>query len=185
VRVVDPVVDPAVENAPADSAARLGHGAADYFFRNLHQQLVQLSAQTDLKGNIMLTISALLIGLVTPQAVVDGQVRWGVVHFLVLDVGALLAAVLAVYPASAKLVGRPDPLYFAHAAQMPREDYVKEMLTIAGDRDAVYAAVAANLHSFSFYMHHGKFRYLRWSYTLFLTGAIGGLLVEGVSVFAS
>jgi hypothetical protein len=29
-------------------------------------------------------------------------------------------------------------------------------------------------------MHHGKFRYLRWSYALFLVGAIGGLVVEGV-----
>jgi hypothetical protein len=163
----------------ADEQPPSGHGAADYFFRNLHQQLVQLSAQTDFKGNIMLTVSAVLIGLVTPQAVTDGQVRWGAVLFLAFDAAALLAAVLAVYPASARRVGRPDPLYFAHAAQMTRDDYVEQMLTIAADRDAVYQAMAANLYSFSYYMHHGKFRYLRWSYALFLTGAIGGLLVEG------
>lgn len=164
---------------PADARPPGGHGAADYFFRNLHQQLVQLSAQTDLKGNIMLTISAVLIGLVTPQVVVNGDVRWGAIMFLTLDAAALLAAVLAVYPASARLAREPDPLYFAHAAQMSRDDYVEQMLEIAADRDTVYRAIAANLHSFSYYMHHGKFRYLRWSYGLFLTGAIGGLVVEG------
>ena len=165
-----------------DERPPIGHGAADYFFRNLHQQLVQLSAQTDFKGNIMLTISAVLIGLVTPQVVMDGQVRWGAIVFLGFDAAALLAAVLAVYPASARLAGRADPLYFAHAAQMSRDDYVEQMLTIAADRDAVYQTLAANLHSFSYYMHHGKFRYLRWSYGLFLTGAIGGLLIEGTSM---
>lgn len=104
------------------------NASADYFFRSLHQQLVQLSAQTDLKGSIMLTTSSLLIGLVVPQTVVDGQLRWGALFFLVFDAGALLAAVLAVYPASAKLLGRPDPLYFAHASQMRQSDYVDQMM---------------------------------------------------------
>lgn len=158
---------------------RIGHGAADYFFRNLHQQLVQLSAQTDLKGSIMLTTSSLLIGLVAPQIVSDDGVRWGAVLFLLFDAGALLAAVLAVFPASAKLVGRGDPLYFAHAAQMTKDDYVDRMMAIAHTRQNVYEAMAANLHDFSYYMHRGKFRYLRWSYALFLIGAIGGLVVEG------
>jgi hypothetical protein len=155
-----------------------GHAAADYFFRNLHQQLVQLSAQTDLKGSIMLTTSALLIGLVTPQVVGEDGLRWGALVFLVFDACALLAAVLAVFPASARHVGRPDPLYFAHAAQMPKDDYVTAMLEIAADRERVYAAIASNLHDFSYYMHRGKFRYLRWSYALFLLGAIGGLVIE-------
>jgi hypothetical protein len=157
-----------------------GHSAADYFFRNLHQQLVQLSAQTDLKGSIMITTSSLLIGLVAPQIVLADEVRWGAVFFLAFDAGALLAAVLAVFPASARLVGRPDPLYFAHAAQMRQDDYVAQMLDIAASRDTVYRSMAQNLHTFSYYMHHGKFRYLRWSYALFLAGAIGGLVVEGV-----
>jgi hypothetical protein len=164
--------------APA-SGDQIGHGAADYFFRNLHQQLVQLSAQTDLKGSIMLTTSSLLIGLVAPQIVIEDDVRWGAVFFLLFDAGALLAAVLAVFPASAKLVGRGDPLYFAHAAQMTKSDYVDRMMAIAHTRQDVYEAMAANLHDFSYYMHHGKFRYLRWSYALFLVGAIGGLVIEG------
>lgn len=165
--------------------ARTGHAAADYFFRNLHQQLVQLSAQTDLKGSIMITTSSLLIGLVSAQVVDAGAVRWGVVFFLLFDAGALLAAVLAVFPASAKLVARPDPLYFAHAAQMRKDDYVEAMLAIAEHRESVYAALAANLHDFSSYMHRGKFRYLRWSYALFLVGAIGGLLIEGVRLLST
>lgn len=146
---------------------------------------MQLSAQTDLKGSIMLTTSSLLIGLVSAQVVENGVVRWGAVFFLLVDAGALLAAVLAVFPASAKLVGRPDPLCFAHAAQMRKDDYVEAMLEIAESRESVYAALAANLHDFSFSMHRGKFRYLRWSYALFLVGAIGGLIIEGVRLLAT
>lgn len=179
-RRVNETRDVAPEAAGAPQAGRGGHAAADYFFRNLHQQLVQLSAQTDLKGSIMITTSSLLIGLVAPQIVLADEVRWGAAFFLVFDAGALLAAVLAVFPASARLVGRPDPLYFAHAAQMRRDDYVAHMLEIAASRESVYRSIAENLHTFSYYMHHGKFRYLRWSYTLFLVGAIGGLVVEGV-----
>jgi hypothetical protein len=168
---------------PADALpARGGHAAADYFFRNLHQQLVQLSAQADLKGSIMITTSALLLGLVVPQVAPMGEVRWGAALFVLLDAGALLAAVLAVFPSGSKVVGRPDPLYFAHAAAMRREEYVEQMLTIASDRDAVYRAIASNLHTFSFYLSHGKFRYLRWSYGLLLVAVVAGLLVEAVTL---
>lgn len=170
----------------ADSLADVERTAsADYFFRSLHQQLVQLSAQTDLKGSIMLTTSSLLIGLVAPQILAGDEVRWGAVFFLLFDAGALLAAVLAVFPASAKLVGRPDPLYFAHAAQMDRGDYVDQVMAITESSESVHRALAGNLHTFSTYMHRGKFRYLRWSYALFLTGAIGGLVIEGLRLLAA
>jgi hypothetical protein len=175
---VDALAKPAPYDAPPAGA---GHASADYFFRNLHQQLVQLSAQADLKGSIMITTSALLLGLVVPRVATAGEVHWGAVLFVLLDVGALLAAVLAVFPGGSKVVGRPDPLYFAHAAAMSRDEYLDQMLTIAQDRDSIYRAVASNLHSFSFYLTHGKFRYLRWSYGLLLVGVVLGLLVEAVT----
>ena len=176
------MTEPAPPPSGSDGSTRqfTSDSAADYLFRSLHQQLVQLSAQTDLKGSILLTTSSVLIGLVAPQVINGDEVRWGAVLFLAFDAGALFAAVLAVFPASATLVGRGDPLYFAHAAQMRTPDYVDRILTIASTRESVYEAMARNLHEFSFYLHTGKFRYLRWSYALFLIGAIGGLVVEGV-----
>ncbi len=179
---------PTVDDGPARSvpvpATPVSHGAADYFFRNLHQQLVQLSAQADLKGSIMITTSALLLGLVLPQVAPGGELRVGAGLFVVMDAGALLAAVLAVFPSGSKVVGKPDPLYFAHAATLTRDDYVQQMLAIAADRDLVYRSIAENLHTFSYYLMRGKFRYLRWSYALLLVGVAGGLAIEAVVTLA-
>lgn len=172
-----------VEAAPAandDVVALEGvraRGTTDYFLRNLHEQLVQLSAQADLKASIVLTVSTVVLSISFSRAEPRAS-TW------VLGAGllcALVAAILAVLPSMRSKVPREedvDLLFFAQFSRLPRERYVAAMASVMQSDADVYATLIRNIHNQAVYLMQHKYRFLRLSYVALLVAATAAAVTE-------
>lgn len=73
---------------------------------------------------------------------------------------------------------RPDLLFFADIARQERAAYVDEMSRVIESDEEIYRTVILNIHNQSRYLFHTKYRYIRWSYFLFLVGLVAAALIE-------
>ena len=164
-------------------AGVVGRHSTDYLLRNVHQQLVQLSAQADLKANIILTASVLVLSVGIAR--VDSNAhRWTLIVLGVGVFGALLFAIGAVLP-TIPIPGRrpptpkdPDILFFAHFAHLDEKSFERELGAALHDDADVYRLLIRNLHGQARYLLNKKYRLIRWSYISFVIGIVGGGIAE-------
>jgi hypothetical protein len=169
------------DNDPLEGV--VGRHSVDYLLRNVHQQLVQLSAQADLKANIILTASVLVLSVGIAR--VDSSAhRWTLIVLGVGVFGALLFAIGAVLP-TIPIPGRkppppkdPDVLFFAHFAHMDEQSFERELGSALHDDAEVYRLLIRNLHGQARYLLTKKYRLIRWSYICFVIGIVGGGIAE-------
>ena len=155
-------------------------GTTDYFLRNLHEQLVQLSAQADLKASIVLTVSTVVLSISFSRAEPRTS-TWVLGAGLFL---ALVAAILAVLPSVRSKPAREedvDLLFFAQFSRLPKERYVEAMGTVMETDKAVYATLIGNIHNQAVYLMQHKYRYLRLSYMALLLAAAAAAVTEVAS----
>lgn len=178
--VTSPGVATPVDGKRADTGSAVrahGRGTTDYFIRNLHEQLVQLSSQADLKASIVLTVCTVVLSISFARAEPRTS-TW------VLGAGllaALIAAILAVLPSirSKTPADRDvDLLFFAQFSQLPRDRYVEAMATVMRSDADVYDAQIRNIHNQAVYLMHHTYRYLRVSYAGLLIAAFAAALTE-------
>jgi hypothetical protein len=167
-----------------------GRAVADYVLRNVHQQLVALSSQADLKANIMITVTAILLSLSLTH-LDQGRLRPSAITFAGFLLIALIFALLSVlpkfpFPGQRRREQRAprDLLFFNHVAAMSQDDYVQQMATVLKDDATVYEALARNLHNQSTYLLQAKYRYLTMSYLAFLGGVIAATVAYVVNAIA-
>jgi Pycsar effector protein len=159
-----------------------GRAAADYVLRNVHQQLVALSSQADLKANIMITVTALLLSLSLTH-LDEGRLRPSAITFAGFLLVALIFALLSVLP-KFPLPGQRrrerhsprDVLFFNHVAAMSQDEYVRTMAHVLEKDSSAYEALVRNLHNQSTYLLQAKYRYLTLSYLAFLGGVIAATI---------
>jgi len=98
--MAQPEVDRKLEAATDESATLdrvVGRSSVDYLLRNAHQQLVQLSAQADLKASIMLTTSAVALSFAFSR----GHSSYTRPSLIILELGifaALVGSILVALP---------------------------------------------------------------------------------------
>ncbi len=151
-----------------------GRGTVDYLMRNSQQHLVALSAQADLKANIIITASALLltVGLTRLD---DGGLR---VSIAILSAGCLMAlvlAILAVLPTAtirSRAKAARNPLFFVDAAVMTHDEFLDRLSSACRSDADIYRLQASDLHEFSTYLATSKYRRLRRAYLAFLAGVV-------------
>ena len=174
-------VVPEVEAADDPFADVPPRGSIDYLLRNVHEQLVQLSAQADLKASIVLTVCTIVLSLSFARSDDPRTSSW------VLGAGlfvSLVAAILAVLPSMRTRPPREDQadlMFFAHYAQMDREHYVERMADSLRDDASLYAMFVRNIHNQGTYLMSHKYRYLRISYIALLVAAFAGAVTELVT----
>jgi hypothetical protein len=170
----------AIQHAPLDRPfeAVEGRSTVDYVLRNVHQQLVALSSQADLKANIMITVTAILLSLSLTH-LDEGRLRPSAITFAGFLLAALIFALLSVLPKfpfpgqrRRERHAPRDLLFFNHVAAMPQDDYVRAMAGVLERDSSAYEALARNLHNQSVYLLQAKYRYLTMSYLAFLGGVI-------------
>ncbi len=150
----------------------------DNLIRTAQQHHVQLSAMADLKANIIITVSSVIL-TVTLGRTNDPQLKVGAIILLCFTSVALILAILAVLPKyrPLRLNGKPTPpyfnlLFFGHFAELPRERFLKEMAHAMRSDGSAYEAMAKDLYSLGVYLAHYKYPYLRAAYLFFLTGFV-------------
>lgn len=151
---------------------------ADNMLRTAQQHHVQLSVMADVKANIIITVSSIVMTL-TIGRLNDPSLRISAIILLVFTMLALLLAILAVLPKyrPLRLTGSVLPpqfnlLFFGHFAELDRERFLAELAERMGTDGIVYDTVARDLYSLGYYLAHYKYRFLRWAYLFFLTGFV-------------
>jgi hypothetical protein len=158
----------------------------DNVLRTAQQHHVQLSMMADVKANIIITVSSIVMTL-TIGRLNDPDLRLSALTLLVFTMMALMLAILAVLPKYRPLRLRsPDQtlpaqfnlLFFGHFAELSRERFLAEIAAGMKADGRVYDLMARDLYSLGFYLAHYKYRFLRLAYLFFLAGFILASLTQ-------
>ena len=166
-----------------------GRNTSDNLLRTAQQHHVQLSTMADMKANILITVSSIVLTLslrelATPEF---KHAAWVLAGF---TLAALFLAVLAVLPKyrplrlthpEAPLPGVFNVLFFGHFAELDQDRFQREIAQRMRTDAAVYAAQSHDLYSLGLYLARHKYRYLRLSYLFFLSGFVAALLVKALT----
>ncbi|HEX7964418.1 MAG TPA: Pycsar system effector family protein [Gammaproteobacteria bacterium] len=160
-----------------------GRSTADDFLGVIGNHHVQLSAMADVKANIIITASSIVLTLALSHFE-DPVYRTTALLLLPFVTLALLFAIVAVLPKHRNIPwveGAPRPstfnlLFFGHFAQLSQERYLREMSRLLKDDRTIYEAMCEDIYGIGQYLDAYKYRFLRWSYLCFL---IGFLLAAG------
>lgn len=144
----------------------------DYLLRTTQQNHVQFSMMADLKANILIGASFLMLTLIFGQLQSNG-ISAEMLTLGVFTLAAAVAAILAVRPTRSRL--RPDAahfntLFFSSIATADEESYMQRLGELLEDDASIYAAIARDLHQHSQVLARVKYRWLRISYGIFLAG---------------
>ncbi len=186
--------------APDETADRNDHPFAavrprrgvDELFTNIQQALVAYTGQADLKANIVITTSSLVLTIVATRWS-EHSLRPALGAVAIGTLFALLTAITVVIP-KFRLPRRDDvrldfethenPLFFGHFASMPRERFVEVMAEIATDDAVLYEAQAVDVHDQGRYLVEKKYKHLRLAYLFLGLAFLAGVVAQVVTSLA-
>ena len=161
--------------------------SVDNILRVNHGNQMRLGLMADQKANIMITVASIVFSITIAN--LDNEVmKWPLLAFAVGSFFSLLFAIFAIIPSTeypkkkgSKEIDRDsplfNPLFFGHFAHLPieeyKEDYAKTLMT----DDKVYDAMAGDIYGQGKVLALGKYKYLKWSYSSFLWGMVGAIIV--------
>jgi hypothetical protein len=175
------------QSSPAMAAfARIPErNTGDNMLRTAQQHHVALSSMADTKANIIITVSSIVLTIAIGR-VNDPQLRLSMLVLCGFTLLALLLAILAVLPKyrTLKVPGERLPegfnlLFFGHVSALQRERYLIEMSRALSPDGSPYYFWSNDIYSLGTYLRRYKYRYLRYSYLLFLAGFVSSCLLQG------
>lgn len=164
-----------------------GNSSADLMYRMMSGNTVQLSQMADNKAHIMITICAGIIGL-SVSRLFDPQLVYAVSVVITSSLTSLAFAVFTTMPrlVSPKEPDTKDPnfniLFFGDFVQLPYDRFVQELKTIGHDPQVVYDTLARDAYILGKMLAEKKYRYLNYSYRIFLTGLCVAAAVLALSL---
>ena len=168
------------EAKPSPFAGVPERNTGDNVLRTAQQHHVQLSVMADLKANIIITVSSIVLTM-TLARLGDPALRVSAITLMVFTTLALLLAILAVLPKyrplrlkapDAELPPQFNLLFFGHFAELSRDRFLAEVAANMAPDGRIYETMAKDIYSLGYYLAHFKYRYLRLSYLFFLSGFI-------------
>ncbi|WP_395787851.1 Pycsar system effector family protein [Aquimonas sp.] len=189
--------EPAEASINSDAAASsdpfqrvIERNTADVMLRTAQQHHVQLSTMADIKANILITVSSIVLTMSLRQ-VSDPEMKLAMAVLSGFTLFALFLAVLAVLP-KYRPIKLKDPdaplpsgfnlLFFGHFAELKRERFEREVANVLQGQGDIYRTMARDLYGLGYYLSHFKYRYLRLSYLFFLAGFVLSSLIQGVQL---
>ena len=163
--------------------------AVDEVLRNTQQALVTYTGQADLKANIVITTSSLVLTILATRWS-EHSLRPGITCMAAFTLLALIAAITVVAPKfrlpkkrETRLDFAPheNPLFFGHFASMPRDRWVEILANIATNDATLYEAQAADIHDQGVYLIENKYRHLRLAYILLATAFVAGAIAQAIA----
>lgn len=178
----------------APTARELGPGDPGYEFpKEVHNLLVsaeaghyQLSAMADSKASMLMGASFVVFSIAIGQ-IIEGSVSLPMLILTLFSFGATVLGVLTVRPArmrAAKVEAKQaNLLFFGSFANISREEYVEEMIRVLSSEEEVYRRMARDIYDHGCLLRAEKYRWLYWSFTMFLVGLIVTFVAVVVEVF--
>ena len=161
--------------------------AVDNILRVNHGNQMRLGLMADAKANIMITVASIVFSITIAN--LDNEVmRWPLLAFAFGSFFSLLFAIFAIIPSTdyPKRKGSNEidrdsplfnPLFFGHFAHLPIEEYKEDYANTLMTDDKVYDAMAGDIYGQGKVLALSKYKFLKWSYTSFLWGMSGAIIV--------
>ena len=169
-------------------------GHLDQLIRQTRNHHTQLSSMADVKANMLLTMSSLVITF-SLRYLEDPYLRWPVIVLTVFCLITIFNAAYAVMP-KVNFKFRPDLekldcniLFFGSFMNLDYDEYAMAMEQVLNDPSKAYEAQVREIYELGVFLGRNKYFYIRRAYVSFLTGlAAGGavlLIVEVFNLFSS
>lgn len=154
--------------------------SAIYMLRTMQQHHVALSAMADQKANIMIggCVGILIFSL--------GKLETGYhpAWIIALCATAMLAGLFAAIavkpnfkPSKRASLDQSNPLFFGHFVHIDEASFQQYITAQLATDDTVYKAMMHDIYQLGQALYFGKYRYLSYSYSVFLTGIFITLLL--------
>jgi len=156
---------------------------ADHLMRATQFHHVQLSAMADVKANMLLTMSSVVLTLCLPQLLKNDHL-W---PLYILICSCLLTICLTTYAVMPKLppANLPSPdinspqfniLFFGDFTRLSQEQFESAMGEIMNDHSRTYAAQVREVYLLGAFLAKKKYRFLRLGYLSFITGLFAAFI---------
>ena len=154
------------------------HGShVDHLMRATQFHHVQLSSMADVKANMLLTMSSVVLTLCLPQVLKNPHL-W---PLYILVCFCLLTICLATYAVMPKLppANLPPPdmndpkfnlLFFGDFSRLSQQQFEEAMEGLLNDHSRTYAAQVREIYLLGMFLAKKKYRYLRFAYLSFIVG---------------
>ena len=159
----------------------------DNILRVNHGNQMRLGLMADQKANIMITVASIVFSITIAN--LDNEVmKWPLLAFAVGSFFSLLFAIFAIIPSTdyptkkgSQEIDRKsplfNPLFFGHFAHLSIEEYKEDYAETLMTDDKVYDAMAGDIYGQGKVLALNKYKFLKWSYTSFLLGMSGAIIV--------
>jgi hypothetical protein len=166
--------------------------ATDNLFRIMLQNHLQLSGLADQKANMMITVCAIIIGLVV-DSIVDPKLQYAA---MVLTLTCVVTILFAVYSTMPKYEGKREGamkaknpnfnvIFFGDFTHLEYVDFERELEKVINDHDLIYESLAKDVYALGRVLHDKKYRYIRYSYLSFMIGLVISGIVLAVTFRAA
>jgi hypothetical protein len=163
--------------------------AVDELLAGMQQTLVAYTGQADLKANIVITTSSLVLTVVATRWS-EHSLRPGLAAVAIGTLLSLLTAITVVIPkfrlprkseVRIDFETHENPLFFGHFASMSRDRFVETLADIATDDAVLYEAQAVDIHDQGRYLVEKKYRHLRMSYVFLGLAFVAGVIAQSIA----
>jgi hypothetical protein len=147
---------------------------------------VAYTGQADMKANIVITTSSVVLTLVATRWS-EHSLRPGLSAVSLFTLCALLTAITVVIPkfrhppkdeVRMEFDESDNPLFFGHFASMPRGRWLEIIADIASDDSTLYEAQARDIYDQGRYLMEMKYRHLRLAYVFLGLAFVSGVVVQ-------
>jgi hypothetical protein len=162
----------------------------DHMMRQTRFHHVQLSSMADVKANMLLTMSSVVISLSVPH-IFNSDFRWPLLlltGFCLLTVSLAAYAVMPKLPISPTDESAPDIhspqfnlLFFGDFKRLDFKAFEDAMEEVMNDPSRTYEAQVRELYTMGVYLATKKYRYLRLAYFSFIIGLFASVILMVVT----
>jgi hypothetical protein len=156
---------------------------ADHLMRATQFHHIQLSSMADLKANMLLTMSSVILTLCLPQVLKNSHL-W---PLYILICSCLITICLATYAVMPKLppANLPAPdishpqfnlLFFGDFSRLSQDQFENAMGELINDPSRGYNAQVREVYLLGTFLAKKKYRFLRLGYLAFITGLFASFI---------
>lgn len=183
------------ESLKAQFKGELPDRGIQTLYRVTLQNHLKLSDIADTKANILLSVNAIIISMALANLLpkLDNPSNDYLIYptfiFIVFSVVSMIMSILATKPnvtsgqfteeeVTSKKV---NLLFFGNFHKMKLAEYEWAMAELIKDKDYIYSSLTKDLYFLGIVLER-KYRLLRWTYTIFMTGIVLSVIVFAVAL---
>ncbi len=162
-----------------DYAEQQASHSAVYMLRTVQQHHVQLGIMADQKANILVGVCLVIVTICFSQvgrgAFPPALGVWGIFSIIAAALG--IFAVMPRTPSAAMTVSPTSNMLFCGIfARLSEKDFTDKIMATIQSDDLIYRAMIRDIHQIGQVLHLKKFRYIGYSYRVFVIGLLVSLI---------